>query len=405
MKTIISYIFAAILIAASSLVYGSFKRHYLNKMNFKYYLFNALGMSTVVLLGRMCPPTLPNGVLVDLCAILIFLNSLFAGIPSALMIAALSLALFFLPEGIFIFQTYLIIIISTLFSIIYVKVIKKIDKISIKQFILPGIINAVIVVSVYFLFPLCERNRTNCLFSLLVLSVFYFLMISATGCLYLLELKHIKNENENILLSRENDVLIREVHHRVKNNLSIVLSLLDLQFRDIENPLVREQYEIYRNRIYSMAAAHQMLYNAELCFDLDLKDYFSSLLTNIISSEKRQIKFSFDTNNIKMDMEFLLPLGLIFNELISKSLKSRPKDGPDMEIRVTVYYTDKDEVSISIRWMTADIPLFFTSMDGIEMQIVTALSEQINGKILSEDNEGAAFTIIFPFHSNRKKYN
>ena len=155
------------------------------------------------------------------------------------------------------------------------------------------------------------------LLSLFLLSLFSFFI-------YKLYLK-IKIRNQKISKSlSEKDILLREIHHRVKNNLQVISSLLSLQSRQIEDTHIKQAIDEGRSRVRSMALIHQNLYQHDSLTTIDVNNYLQRLIEELfstynISSEK--VKLLLNIESIQLDVDTMVPLGLIINELVSNALK------------------------------------------------------------------------------------
>ncbi len=140
------------------------------------------------------------------------------------------------------------------------------------------------------------------------------------------------NNRKNQLLEQQNsekEFLLKEIHHRVKNNLGIVSSLLDLQSAEMRDPNVVEAIQESQNRVYSMSMIHQKLYQGKNLSAIEMDDYLIELCDHILDSFglKNRIEFHFNLEEIELDVDTAVPLGLIVNELVTNALKHAfPKD-------------------------------------------------------------------------------
>lgn len=132
-----------------------------------------------------------------------------------------------------------------------------------------------------------------------------------------------KNEQVSKALG-EKEILLKEIHHRVKNNLQVISSLLSLQSRQLESPQARDAIQSGRNRVRSMALIHQKLYQDEDLVGVDLEEYIDNLTDSLVKSYQSStvnVEVNTDIDPIKMDVDTIIPIGLILNELISNSFK------------------------------------------------------------------------------------
>jgi len=136
-----------------------------------------------------------------------------------------------------------------------------------------------------------------------------------------------RQKNKNTIIKKQSDelqTLMKEIHHRVKNNMQIVSSLLDLQSFSIEDSRASEAVKESRNRVQSMALIHQNLYNEGNIKGIQMQDYIQNLAQNLFDSyniQKDKIKLITDIEKLNLDVDTVIPIGLIVNELVSNSLK------------------------------------------------------------------------------------
>ncbi|MES1249670.1 MAG: sensor histidine kinase, partial [Chitinophaga rupis] len=154
----------------------------------------------------------------------------------------------------------------------------------------------------------------------------------------------------NKRLLREKEVLLKEIHHRVKNNLQMVSSLLSLQSHYITDVQALEAVKDSRNRVQSMALIHQNLYQENDLTGIDIKDYISKLCDNLFHSyniRAGKIQLIKELQPITLDVDVVVPLGLILNELITNSLKYAFPDGRDGTIKI-ILKEDPDRLKLAV---------------------------------------------------------
>ena len=163
----------------------------------------------------------------------------------------------------------------------------------------------------------------------------YILLMSllGLGVLSLVGFLYSKNRTNKILNQQkdqiqksldEKEILLREIHHRVKNNLQVISSLLKLQSRTVDDAAALSALQEGQNRVKSMALIHQNLYQEDNLTGVDVKDYFEKLTRHLFDSykvSKDNIDLQLDICDIRLDVDTVIPLGLILNELISNALK------------------------------------------------------------------------------------
>jgi len=204
----------------------------------------------------------------------------------------------------------------------------------------------------------------------------------------------------------EKEALLREVHHRVKNNMQVISSLLNLQEREIKDEKYSEMLKESRDRIKSMSLVHEKLYQSVNLADIDLGDYIKSLATSLFRSygTKGKIALQVDCENVRLPIDSAIPCGLIINELISNSLKHAfPEDPPlplqrrGNEINISLR-SPGDEIELVVSDNGVGIPdgLDFRNTASLGLHLVTILAEgQLHGKIELERTAGTSFRIRF----------
>ncbi|MES2513210.1 MAG: histidine kinase dimerization/phosphoacceptor domain -containing protein [Bacteroidota bacterium] len=218
----------------------------------------------------------------------------------------------------------------------------------------------------------------------------------------LLEIKNKQIETRNEIIDKslsEKDLLIKEVHHRVKNNLQIISSLMKLQAAKTSNPEVQNSLGEAQDRINSMALLHQLLYRNNQMTSLLFNEYLEGLVDQISGSFsviKKNIKIETNFIELELDLDTAIPLGLITNELVSNAYKHAFK-GKDGIIRIELSKLVKNTYQLKIsdngQGLAANFDL--ASMDSLGLDIVAILSEQINAELKIYNDQGAHFDIVF----------
>jgi PAS domain S-box-containing protein len=199
---------------------------------------------------------------------------------------------------------------------------------------------------------------------------------------------------------QEKEVLLKEVHHRVKNNMQVISSLLSLQSGSITDPVSLERLRESQNRIKSMALVHESLYQSENLAYIDPAGYLKNLVSEVISSYSLEtaITVEFSISVHAMDLNTALPCGLIVNELISNSLKHGFKGRKEGKITIGLDETD-DEYVLSARDDGCGLPADFdiTSLDSLGIKLINVLTRQMRGTIeIETGGPGGSFTFHIP---------
>ncbi len=197
----------------------------------------------------------------------------------------------------------------------------------------------------------------------------------------------------------EKEILLKEIHHRVKNNLMVISSLLNLQSKYIQDEVALDIFRESQNRAKSMALIHERLYRSTDLKRIDFGDYIRTLTTDLYhtyATEARGIKLNMDLEDIMVDINTTVPLGLILNELVTNSLKYAFPEGSEGEINIKFYKKD-DELILIIGDDGVGFPeeLDFRHTETLGLQLVNNLTNQISGKIELDRTNGTKFKITF----------
>ena len=210
-----------------------------------------------------------------------------------------------------------------------------------------------------------------------------------------------KQAEEQIVRSlQEKEVLLKEIHHRVKNNMQVICSLLSLQANGITDETVRARFEESRNQVYTMALIHESLYSSSDLAHIDFKAYLESLIGGIVDTYNRNdVIFSVDMESIALDVTVGIPCGLIVNELVSNSLKYAFPEGKNGTIRVGIYRNSAGNYALFVEDNGIGLPneVDFFNTQSLGLQLVNALTKQIHGTIELSQTEGTRVIIAFPY--------
>jgi PAS domain S-box-containing protein len=200
---------------------------------------------------------------------------------------------------------------------------------------------------------------------------------------------------------REKEVLLKEVHHRVKNNMQIISSLLRLQAEVSKDENVIEMFKESQNRITLMSLVHEKLYLSQNLAKIDFNDYIRDVVNSLFESyvlNTGKIALNINVENISMGVDYAIPCGLIINELVTNSLKYAFSDGREGEIKITLRTTDGDMIELKVSDNGIGIPenLDFRKTESLGLHLVTVLVEnQLHGEINLNRSAGTEFQIKF----------
>ncbi|MDW7733059.1 MAG: histidine kinase dimerization/phosphoacceptor domain -containing protein [Methanolobus sp.] len=196
---------------------------------------------------------------------------------------------------------------------------------------------------------------------------------------------------------RLEEIRKKEIHHRIKNNLQVISSLLDLESEKFDNETVIEAFRESQNRVISMALVHEELYRSQDMESIDFSDYIMKLVNELSYSyimDKDKIHVRMDVDTVFLDMDTAIPLGMIVNELVSNSFKHAFRIWQEGEIYVELHFNDgKLTLAVGDNGVGFPEDIDFQETDSLGLQLVTTLTSQIGGTIELESIEGTRFTI------------
>ncbi|MFN6480122.1 sensor histidine kinase [Nostoc sp. DedQUE07] len=211
-----------------------------------------------------------------------------------------------------------------------------------------------------------------------------------------------KQAEEQIKASlQEKEVLLKEIHHRVKNNLQIISSLLNLQAEYLKDNQALEVFKDSQNRIESMALIHEKLYQSQDLARINFADYIQDLVTNLFYSynvNSSAITLKMNVEEVFLAIDAAIPCGLIINELISNSLKYAFPQTEGGEISIDFRF---DGVNLYILAISDNGVGFaqnfdFHNTESLGLRLVKGLTHQLKGNIDFSSNNGVKYKIIFP---------
>ena len=216
---------------------------------------------------------------------------------------------------------------------------------------------------------------------------------------YALAIQRMHAEEKIKLSLRDKELLLREIHHRVKNNLQIVTSLLNLQSKQIDDEEAIDVFKESQNRVKSMAIIHEQLYQSTDLAHINFEMYINKLVSYLFHSynvNRRIIKTEILADSVSLNIDTAMPLSLIVNELVSNSLKYAFPNGKEGKIKVELRKEDK-----MFRLVVADdgigLPedFEFEDTETLGLQLINSLTMQIDGEIEVDLSRGTKFKIKF----------
>jgi two-component sensor histidine kinase len=214
------------------------------------------------------------------------------------------------------------------------------------------------------------------------------------------EIAQRRNAEEAVRHSREKEVLLQEIHHRVKNNLQIITSLLRMQSRAVQDPAFIDALRECQNRVASMALIHDKLYRARDLARVSFPEYVRDLTSNILTSyalPARSVRVKLDIDDLSLSLDCAVPCGLILNELMSNCLKHAFPVGHSGTVHVGFHAKGAEELCLVVQddgvGMPADVDLEHTSSLG--WRLIRALVQQLDGVVQCRTAGGTLVEIRF----------
>jgi two-component sensor histidine kinase len=216
------------------------------------------------------------------------------------------------------------------------------------------------------------------------------------------EIAERKRTEERIVASlKEKEVLLKEIHHRVKNNLQVVSSLLSLQSRSISDERILALFQSSRMRVNAMALVHETLYRSHDLARVDLAEYIRGLADHIVAMSELLsggAALELDVDPVQVSVDTAMPCGLLLNELILNSLKHAFRDRGEGRIRITVRSEPPGDIVMVVSDNGRGFPegLDFRKTSSLGLQLVNTLVAQLGGTIELAPAPGTRYTVRFP---------
>jgi two-component sensor histidine kinase/GAF domain-containing protein len=203
----------------------------------------------------------------------------------------------------------------------------------------------------------------------------------------------------------EKETLLKEIHHRVKNNLQIIHSMLNLQLPYIKDEQAIELFKESQNRVYTMALIHEKMYQSKSLAKIDLAEYIRNLTVNLFLSygvSERVIKLTISVENFTFNIDTVIPCALIINELVSNSLKyafpnSLGRTDQAAEIRIELCHGAGNKFILTVSDNGVGLPKGFKiqNCESLGLKLVSVLAKQLKGSIRLNTSSGTEFAITF----------
>jgi PAS domain S-box-containing protein len=199
---------------------------------------------------------------------------------------------------------------------------------------------------------------------------------------------------------KEKGALLKEVHHRVKNNLQVITSLLRLEARRVENPGTRIVLRDMQNRVHAMAALHERLYRSNSFAEIEIGPYIGQLVEQLVRSvapNPEKITIQQDVASVRLGLDQAVPCGLLVTELVSNALKHAFPEGRKGTLLIELRSVDEKHLALRVCDDGIGLPEDFETRrkESLGLQLATDLSRQIGGTLEIERGHGTTFQVIF----------
>ena len=202
---------------------------------------------------------------------------------------------------------------------------------------------------------------------------------------------------------KEKEILLQEIHHRVKNNMMVISSLLNIQASVLEDPKMIDILREARDRIRTMAIVHERVYQSQNMASVDFNNYVTAIANNLLrvsNIKAGKIQLDFDIRDISIEIQRAIPCGLIINELLTNAIKYAFLNEVDQKGRITVvmYLTDSKQVHLMVRDNGCGIPegIDVSTTKSMGLRLVHMMVKQLKGKLEINRKKGTEFKITFP---------
>jgi len=238
-----------------------------------------------------------------------------------------------------------------------------------------------------------QRTRSILLgIGLAILSIVLFLLYK----LY----QKIAVQNQKLQKSeKQKSILLKEIHHRVRNNLQVISSLLSLQARKVKDDTTKAALRVSKSRVQSMAILHQNLYTEDDLTNINVHQYISNLCDNLINTYQVKNEVAIELNVAKMmvDVDALIPIGLIINEIVCNTLKYAFTDENNGKIQIS-FMEVEDHVALNIRDNGVGLPngKLEIKKESLGAKLINSFMDRLGGKLIAYNDQGAVFEMRFP---------
>ncbi len=202
---------------------------------------------------------------------------------------------------------------------------------------------------------------------------------------------------------REKEILLKEIHHRVKNNLAVLSSLINLQSKKIQTKeQALDAFMNSRDRIHAIASVHESFYRSDDFSTIDLQSYVKKLVKDLVRIYQGTVEITQDLHiaDITIDLNRAVPCGLLLNEVVTNALKHAFKDNKKGCLTINLDTIENERVCLLVQDDGVGLPEQFISgkSGSLGMELISVLTKQLDGELTIKVENGTAFSITFPMH-------
>lgn len=241
----------------------------------------------------------------------------------------------------------------------------------------------------------------NLLFSVFAVGFFIYLTVKNNLREIMLYNQRISDKEKSEAIIKialaEKDILMAELHHRVKNNLAIISGLFSLKITDNLNEEARSVLIESRDRVRSMSLIHNRLYKSQNILEVNFEEYINELVTEINSSYpivSSSVSISTCVNDVSLNINHAVPCGLILNELLTNCYKHAFKNKTDGQIDIT-FVNDNSHFKMKVKDNGIGLPQDYNKRLSLGVSVIESLSEQLNGDYSFKTDGGTVFELTF----------
>lgn len=240
------------------------------------------------------------------------------------------------------------------------------------------------------------QNKEKSLWIISIISS--IILVLAFRLLWLRYKLHHSNKQLNVLVNQKED-LVKEIHHRVKNNLQVISSLLNMHVRKVQDPDSKRIFDDGVSRIQAMSIIHQNIYNQSQSLDQKPLEYIEKLIQQLYITyqiPEKSIQINTQIEDLKLDIEKLMSLGLILNELLTNAFKYAFNHSTNGTIDIKLIKSTDDNLELSVKDNGIGINNdFCKSNESLGMRLIQAFSDKLNGKFSFKNDHGTLFLLNF----------